>query len=141
MRNSCVLAGALVFCALGAWAAVQEQQEEPVPAPAATLVVEEGVICTDVVDRVPQGTAATFPSDVGRLYAFTKIAGGVEGAVVKHLWYHGEDLRHTQELAIGGSPWRTWSRKTIPPDRTGAWKVEIRDGEDNIIATLNFTVE
>jgi len=141
MKNACLLAGVFVLCVVGVWAAGQEQQEEPLPEATSALVIEEGVVCTGVVDRVPQGAAETFPPDVGKLYCFTKVSGGAEGTVIKHLWYHGQDLLHTQELAVGGSPWRTWSIKTITPDRTGAWKVEIKDGSDILVATLNFTVE
>ncbi len=141
MKRQHFLAGLLILCAAVVWAAPREQQEEPQPAVTSTLIIEEGVICTGVTDRVPQGAAEAFASDVGKLYCFTKISGAAAGMAIKHLWYRDENLLHTQELAIGGSPWRTWSSKTITPDMTGVWKVEIQDADGNLITTLNFTVQ
>jgi hypothetical protein len=142
MKKKIFLAGMLVFLT-AAWGgfALQEQQAEPQPATTSTLVIEEGVICTGVVDRVPQGAAEVFTPDVGKLICFTKVSGAAPGTVIKHLWYRAENLLHTQELAIGGSPWRTWSSKTVSPDMTGEWKVEIRDADDNLVTTLNFAVQ
>jgi len=142
MTNDRLLAGLLIlFSAAWAGFALQEQQVEPQPAATSSLVIEEGVICTGVLDRVPQGGAEVFTPDVGKLYCFTKVSGASAGTVIKHLWYRAENLLHTQDLPIGGSPWRTWSSKTIAPDMTGDWKVEIRDADDNLVTTLNFTVQ
>lgn len=141
MRTHFRLAGWLFLFAAVLVGYAQEQPVEPPPSVTSTLVIEEGVICTGVEDRVPLGASETFPPDVGRLYCFTKIVGASSDMVVKHLWYREDGLLHTQELAVGGSPWRTWSNKTITPDMSGAWKVEIRDGDDNLITTLKFTVQ
>ncbi len=119
----------------------QEQETQPAAPVTLSLIIEEGVVCTGVVDRVPQGAAETFTPDVGKLYCFTKVSGASGGTTIKHLWYRGETLLHTQELSIGGSPWRTWSNKTVTPDMTGTWKVDIQDADGNIITTLNFTVQ
>jgi hypothetical protein len=45
------------------------------------------------------------------------------------------------ELNVGGSPWRTWSSKTIDPSWTGAWTVEIKDAQGTILQTLNFQIQ
>ncbi len=44
------------------------------------------------------------------------------------------------ELQVGGSPWRTWSKKTVPPDWTGAWHVEVRDAAGTVLKRIDFTV-
>jgi hypothetical protein len=41
---------------------------------------------------------------------------------------------------MGGSPWRTWSSKTIPPEWSGEWSVEIRDASGAVLETVGFTV-
>jgi hypothetical protein len=40
-------------------------------------------------------------------------------------------------LAIKGSPWTTWSHKTVWP---GAWKVEVKDEGGKVIQSKLFTV-
>jgi len=114
----------------------------PAAAPAApTLSVTDAVIAQTVADRVPQDTGSTFPASVGGLVCWTKIAGASGAATVHHVWFHGDTQVGDIPLQIGGSPWRTWSRKTVPADWTGPWHVEVRDAGGAVLKRLDFTVE
>lgn len=104
------------------------------------LTVPEASICTEVRDREPVGAGSRFPSSVGRLYSFTRIAGAAEPTHVTHVWYHGEREVHSIALTVGGPSWRTWSYKTIPSDWTGSWRVDVKDANDVIIYSMPFTV-
>ncbi len=100
----------------------------PAPAPAAatpSVTVVEAVVAKSVLDRQPQDTGAAFPADVGQLNCWTKVEDTQVGDV---------------ELQVGGSPWRTWSRKTVPADWTGAWHVEVRDAAGTVLKRIDFTV-
>ena len=44
-----------------------------------------------------------------------------------------------EDLAIGGSHWRTYSRKALHQGLTGTWTVEARDAEGNVLASSTFT--
>ena len=104
------------------------------------LTVAESSVATNVVDRVPTGVAMTFGADVERVYAWTRIEGAAGETTIHHVWIHGEVERADLELRIGGSPWRTWSNKAIPPEWAGDWRVEVRDGRGNVLETIRFTV-
>ena len=104
------------------------------------LTVAESSVATNVVDRVPTGVAMTFGADVERVYAWTRIEGAAGETMIHHVWIHGEVERADLELRIGGSPWRTWSNKAIPPEWAGDWRVEVRDGSGNVLETIRFTV-
>ena len=108
------------------------------PAQEAEISVEIA-IATDIVDRMPVDTGSTFSADVGQLWCWTRVSGA-EGRVLQHVWIHGPNENAIELPAIGGSPWRTWSNKTVPPDWTGEWRVEIRDEDGNVIETVRFTV-
>ncbi len=115
----------------------------PAPAPAvAALTVGDAAVARTVVDRAPQDTGTVFPDSVGSLVFFTKISGAPAGAetVVHHVWYHGDTQVADVELHVAGSPWRTWSRKTVPADWTGAWHVEARDASGAVLKRVDFTV-
>ncbi|PYP38350.1 MAG: hypothetical protein DMD48_09830 [Gemmatimonadetes bacterium] len=116
----------------------------PAPAPAAAAAAAanasvEAVLARSVVDRVPQDTGTAFPDSVGTVVLWMRVSGA-SGQTVSAVWFHGGDEVGTVPLAIGGSPWRTWSRKTIPVDATGAWHVEIRDAAGNVLKRVDFTV-
>jgi hypothetical protein len=108
-------------------------------APAAAATVAEAAVARSVVDRQPQDTGSAFPADVGQLICWTKVTGA-GGAAIHHVWFHGDTQVGDMELQVGGSPWRTWSRKTVPPDWTGAWHVEVRDAAGTVLKRLDFTV-
>ncbi len=122
---------ALAFAALLAPQAASAQSR---------LTVPESSVATMVVDRMPSGSAMTFPASVERLYAWTRIQGAAGETTIHHVWIQGDVERADIELRIGGSPWRTWSNKAIMPEWTGDWRVEVRDANGNVLETIRFTV-
>jgi len=108
-------------------------------APAQSVVTVEAVLARSVVDRAPQDTGVAFPADVGGLVLWMRVTGGA-GQTLNHVWFHGDTEVGNVPLSIGGSPWRTWSRKTIPMEATGAWHVEIRDAAGTVLKRIDFTV-
>lgn len=108
-------------------------------APAASLTVE-AVVTRSVIDRMPQDSGPAFPPDVGQLMLWTKVSGASPGTVIHHVWFHGDEQVADVELTVNGSPWRTWSRKTVPAEWTGAWHVEVRDAGGAVVKRVDFTV-
>ncbi len=111
----------------------------PPPAAAPSTATVEAVLARSVVDRAPQDTGTAFPDSVGTLVLWMRVTDG-NGQTLHHVWFHGGDQVGDVPLTIGGSPWRSWSRKTIPADAKGAWHVEIRDEAGNVIKRVDFTV-
>ena len=108
------------------------------PAAQSTATVE-AVLARNVMDRAPQDTGVAFAPDVGTLVLWMRVTGGA-GQTLNHVWFHGDTEVGNVSLSIGGSPWRSWSRKTIPADATGAWHVEIRDAAGTVLKRIDFTV-
>jgi hypothetical protein len=127
---------ATILIAVGSFAltptALTAQQQ---PQPAVTAEVRLG---TGVENREPVGVAEAFPADVGQIYAWTRITGAAN-TTVEHVWRFGEH-EFVVPLTIGGSPWRTWSIKTIPPEWDGEWTFEVRDASGNVVSSVTFTV-
>jgi hypothetical protein len=98
----------------------------------------EAQIAAQIVDREPQEAGTVFAADVGQVYCWSRFTGA-EGTTIQHVWIH-DGVEYPVSLAIGGSPWRTWSSKSIPPEWAGDWRVEIRDSSGNMMETLSFTV-
>ncbi|MGD2136178.1 MAG: DUF2914 domain-containing protein [Gemmatimonadales bacterium] len=119
--------GALVAAPLGAQEAEEAQE-----------VSVEIAVGRSVVDRMPVDTASTFPADVGELACWTRVTGAA-GTTIQHVWIHG-DNEFPISLDIGGSPWRTWTTKTIPAEWDGEWRVEVREADGTVLATASFTV-
>src|SRR5262245_25657854 len=133
----------LMLILLGVVAApvmAQDSTAAPPPAPAAASnVTVEAVLARSLVDRVPQDTGTAFPDSVGTIVLWMR-ATGASGQTLHHVWFFGDTEVGNVPLTIGGSPWRSWSRKTVPADAKGAWHVEIRDDAGAVLKRIDFTV-
>ena len=106
--------------------------------PLAAQVTVETALGTAVVDRMIDGEADEFSSDVGTLYFWSRVTDGAD-MTIQHVWIYG-DYEEVVELAIGGSPWRTWSSRNILPEWAGEWRIEVRDEQGNVLDTQRFTI-
>jgi hypothetical protein len=107
-------------------------------APVSGQVTVEAQLGTDVVESMPQGAGTAFPADVGTIYCWTRVTGAADQGI-RHVWTH-DGMEFPVDLEVGGSPWRTWSSKEIPPEWSGEWSVRIVDVQGNVLETLTFTV-
>lgn len=111
----------------------------PQRAAAQNEISVELLTAAGVEDRQPVGVADTFPSDVGKVYAWMRVSGATDQAI-QVVWTYGS-LTFNVPLEIGGSPWRTWSSKIILPRWTGEWTVDVQDARGNSITTTTFIIE
>lgn len=95
-------------------------------------------IATAVQDREPVGVGTQFPNDVGTLYAWMRVTGAANQSI-EVIWTHGPHS-FAVPLEVGGSPWRTWSSKVIPPAWGGTWTVEVRHRDGRALASTTFQI-
>lgn len=131
MKKLLLLTILICFCSLPISAKAQNN-----------LALEEGIIATKVKDLIPEGIGDTFPSNIKKLYCYTKITGGEQGDMIYHKWYYGDKLMASPKLAIKSAEYRTYSSKNILDTWVGEWKVKIVNSKNNqVLSTLYFTIE
>ena len=62
---------------------------------------------------------------------------------IEHRWYYGGRLHQTMRLAVPatqGAGYRTYSRNTVPPERAGEWKVELRTSDGRVLREERFMI-
>jgi len=111
------------------------------PAQAPGLSVARDAVAANVVDREPQDTAEVFAPTIHMLYYFTEVRGAETPSSITHRWSYKDQIMAEVKLSVQGSPWRTWSSKTILPEWTGTWKVEAVTEAGQIIASKTFTIQ
>src|SRR5512145_1906561 len=133
----------LLISGLAAQAAAQDTTSRPAPAAAPVAapsdVSVEAVLARSVMARVTQDTGSAFPDSVGTIVLWMRVTGA-DDQTLHHVWFFGDTEVGDVPLTIGGSPWRTWSRKAVPVEAKGAWHVEIRDEGGNVLKRIDFTV-
>jgi hypothetical protein len=99
----------------------------------------EIAIGRSVVSGMPVDTASSFDAATSQLAGWTRVTGMKAGSTITHVWIHGADSARV-ELNVGGSPWRTYSRKTIPAGATGNWTLEVRDENGATLGSRTFRI-
>jgi hypothetical protein len=101
----------------------------------AGMAVSEFGVGRRIVNRRLENRGESF--EEGSVVWFqTRVVGGVRGENIRHVWLRDGQAVQTVDLELGGSHWRTHSRKTLWG--TGQWAVEARDREGRILARSEF---
>ncbi|MBZ5498479.1 MAG: DUF2914 domain-containing protein [Acidobacteriia bacterium] len=90
----------------------------------------------DVKDREITDETTEFSVN-DKVYLWLKVTGAA-GESLKATWKSG-DHTYTSELAIGGSPWRTWWYMTAY--LAGDWTITIADSKGNTLKEMSFKVK
>ncbi len=59
----------------------------------------------------------------------------------KYVWLHGGKQIATVPVNVGSNRWRSCSSKLINQSMSGAWRVELQDGEGRLMARADFILE
>jgi hypothetical protein len=111
------------------------QGEEIIP-----LTVKDAAVCLDVVDRACVDPNDVFPSQVGKLFCFSRIFGAQEDIQVTHVWYFGDNERARVALNVRSVNFRTYSSKIIQPHEIGTWRVDIIGPGGKLLQTVPFDI-
>jgi hypothetical protein len=64
-----------------------------------------------------------------------------KGSRFKYVWLHGGNQIATVPVNVGGNRWRSYSSKLINQSMSGAWRVELQDGDGRLMASADFFLE
>ena len=106
-------------------------------APASTMTISDYGVGSGVDQRDLVGRASTFDAGT-RVVFWTRVVGGEPGRELRHVWLHEGRIISGITLSIGGSHWRTYSRKTLR--FSGGWTVEAQDESGQVLARQSFLV-
>jgi hypothetical protein len=143
---------AFIFASVVCFAFVVSAEEmgmtaTPAPVPAASLSVSPVAPTISVLlsglgsgvdreTRTIQGEATTFDASQ-EVHYLTRVKAEMVPTTINHVYsVDGKEVASVS-LAVKGSPWTTWSRKTVWP---GSWKVELKDESGVVIESKEFTV-
>lgn len=134
-RSASLLVGAIVALAIAPSAHAQAATQAGAAKSMAAADVSVG---TAVANHELTGSAASFPKGTSKLYCFSKLTDA--DSVVEHVWYKGDAEQGRVKLKVGGSPWRTFSTKTLGPDASGEWRCDVVSN-GTVLQSVKFKVE
>ena len=105
------------------------------------LKLNEIMICRDIYKRNPVKPGNDFINTVDTLFCYTKISNSGLKKQVKHVWFYENKEVTTVRYNIKPSfNYRSWSRKKIMKNQIGKWRVDVIDGNDELLGSVNFNV-
>ena len=135
--------------------ASESQPDPPPPALAdetdvASPVVVEAQVCSSLVTRDNDGAPlrdwrcdeVVESAEPGQLYFYTRIRSPTS-LTVEHRWLRDGVVEQTIDLDVtvnNGLGYRTYSSIAVPPAMSGAWRVELRTGDQAVLRVEEFVV-
>lgn len=99
----------------------------------------EAAVGTAVENRALVGAAESFPAGTTKLACFARVTDATDSEV-DFVWYKGDAEQGRVKQMVKGSPWRTWSTKTLPADATGDWRCDVVQG-DKVLHSVKFKIQ
>jgi hypothetical protein len=111
-----------------------EAEPEKRRAPAEASV--EAQATTKVEDRQPVEAGDSF--EAGNTVFIWNRVKGAKDSTIRHIWKRNGNQIAEISLDIGSHNWRTWSRSGVS---SGEYEVDVVAEDDQVLATVAFTVE
>lgn len=83
---------------------------------------------TAMEEREPVDNVVILSSENQKIYFFTDLRN-LSGQQVRHRWEYNGNVEAEVEFQVEGDRWRTYSSKTMDPNKLGEWTVLVIDQE------------
>jgi len=107
---------------------------------AVSVNINQILFGTGIENREAMGVDTVFTADVGNVYCWILATGAESETQISFVWYHGDEQVAEVNVPVRSARWRCWTSKTIMPDGTGTWKVEIKDEAGKVLESASFQV-
>jgi hypothetical protein len=135
MKHLFYLIVAMLFVAAPLIAQTEETAAKA-KAPSGDIQVLDAKVGTEIQDKEITGEGSSFTVGA-KVWFWLKVKGAANESLTI-TWKCG-DFSKESKLAIGGSPYRTWTAKNVA--KAGDWTVTVSDASGNALKELKFTVK
>ena len=129
----------MALVGLVAFSVTAAAQDSPARQAGTAAASADAAVGTSVTDKALVGAAESFPASAGKLACFARITNATDSEI-EFVWYKGDREQSRIKQTVKGSPWRTWSTKTLPADAAGDWRCDVVQG-DKVLQSVKFRVE
>lgn len=105
--------------------------------------VKRFLLAGSVSNREPKGelNEISFAADgSASVWAYSEVID-MKGSRLKYVWLHDGNQIATIPVNVGSDRWRSYSSKVFNQSMSGAWRVELQDGEGRLMAGADFFLE
>ena len=114
----------------------QETRTQPID----QLRLSEAVICETLEAFKPLNSSVVFSVTMGSVMCFTAFNHIPEQTSIFHDWIRRDKLVFRKKLLLKTPRWASVSSIQLREADIGAWRVEVRDADGNLLRTLRFSI-
>ena len=100
--------------------------------------VSRAMFTIGVQDREPVIMVDTINSGSYNSISFFTELSEFTGHNVTHQWTFNDKIMFEKTFEVKGPRWRVWTSKTLIPDWTGDWTVNVLDEDRTVLASKSF---
>ncbi|MFH0724948.1 MAG: DUF2914 domain-containing protein [Pseudomonadota bacterium] len=127
------------FCIQSAIGSLEAQEPEIPPASIATSLTV-AAMCEAISDKMPVNPTIVFPVGNKSVYCLSSFDPVKEKSHINHFWYRKDKLVANVRLLIQPPRWTTYSSIDLRESDKGPWRVDVVDGNNNLLKTLRFSI-
>ena len=100
--------------------------------------VSRALFATGIDNREPVATVDSLDSSTPRSVTFFTELNDLSGHTVTHQWLHKDKVMFEKSFEVKAQRWRVWTSKTLIPNWSGTWTVNVLDAEQTLLASKSF---
>jgi hypothetical protein len=104
------------------------------------LHMAQAIMCETIENFKPVNRSVVFPVSHGTVMCFTDFDVVAHETEIYHLWINRDTLVYRKRLILKPPRWASVSSIKLREADKGPWRVEIRDAEGRLLATLRFSI-
>ena len=100
--------------------------------------VSRAMFATAIDNREPVVTVDSLDSSTPRSITFFTELNDLSGHTVTHQWTHNNKVMFEKSFEVKAQRWRVWTSKTLIPNWSGTWTVNVLDAEQTLLASKSL---
>jgi hypothetical protein len=105
---------------------------------AAAGEIRRALFTTGINDREPVGIVDSIDSTSDNSISFFTEITNMSGQTVTHQWTHLDKIMFEKTFEVKAERWRVWTSKTLIPNWTGTWTVNVLDADSELLTSKSF---
>ncbi|MDH5354533.1 MAG: DUF2914 domain-containing protein [Gammaproteobacteria bacterium] len=100
--------------------------------------VSRAMFTTSIQDREPVIAVDSINSSSFSSITFFTELNDLEGHNITHQWSYDGKVMFEKSFEVNGARWRVWTSKTLLPEWTGSWTVNVLDDDRTVLTSKTF---
>ena len=105
---------------------------------AAAGEIRRALFTTSIDNREPVTIVDSIDSTTSNSISFFTEITNMSGQTITHQWTHLDKIMFEKTFEVKAERWRVWTSKTLIPNWTGTWTVNVLDAERELLTSKSF---